>query len=77
MKYKKIKKSGVEGFSEKPSTPISLFAYKRKKGLKKAENLVQISLPAYLKKKPFKLKGLDVSFSTVLFIKAVGKIKNK
>ena len=38
MKYKQIKKIGMEGFSEKSSTPIFLFAYKRKKGLKKAEH---------------------------------------
>ena len=29
MKYKQIKKIGVEGFSEKPSTSIFLFAYKK------------------------------------------------
>ena len=46
MKYKQIKKIGVEGFSEKPSTPIVLFAYKRKKMFEKRWKF----LPAILHK---------------------------
>ena len=52
MKYKQIKKNGVEGFSEKPSIPIFFYLLiKEKRFEKNWLFLVQIYLPAYLKKK--------------------------
>ena len=51
MKYKQMKKNGVEGFSKKPSTPFFLFAYKRKQMFEKGWTfLVQFFLPAHLQK---------------------------
>ena len=86
MKYQQIKKIGVEGFSEKPSTPIFLFAYKR--NFKRLKIFGAIFLSSILKKTTqklffiysiwqFNLKVLKVSFSTVLFFKAVSKTKKK
>ena len=58
MKYKQIKKNGVEGFFRKTFHPYFLFAIKRKKYLKGAEIFCAIILPAFLQKNKNKFLSL-------------------